>query len=64
MRRLGAVTTSPIYSHFQETLQGAASVRAFRETQRFSESSDRYVDISFSAQLAQTLFDRQGFEFS
>ncbi len=58
VRRLEAVTSSPIYSHFQETLQGVSSIRAFNQAERFSELSDHLVDIKFSAQITRSLFNR------
>ncbi|XP_040014052.1 multidrug resistance-associated protein 1-like [Xiphias gladius] len=44
LRRLEAVSRSPIYSHFNETLQGAAVIRAFGERQRFVLQADSRID--------------------
>ncbi|XP_041666846.1 multidrug resistance-associated protein 1-like [Cheilinus undulatus] len=44
LRRLEAVSRSPIYSHFNETVQGAGVIRAFGEQQRFIQQANRHVD--------------------
>ncbi|XP_060917590.1 multidrug resistance-associated protein 1-like isoform X1 [Labrus mixtus] len=44
LRRLEAVSRSPIYSHFNETVQGAGVIRAFGEQQRFVLQASHYVD--------------------
>ncbi|KAM9734455.1 multidrug resistance-associated protein 1-like [Menidia menidia] len=44
LRRLEAVSRSPIYSHFNETVQGASVIRAFGEQQRFISQADSRID--------------------
>lgn len=44
LRRLEAVSRSPIYSHLGESVQGAGVVRAFGEQQRFILQADRLID--------------------
>ncbi|XP_068425589.1 multidrug resistance-associated protein 1-like [Clinocottus analis] len=44
LRRLEAVSRSPIYSHFSETVQGAGVIRAFGEQRRFVLEADRHID--------------------
>ena len=44
LRRLEAVSRSPVYSHFNETVQGAAVIRAFGEQQRFVRQAHRRID--------------------
>ncbi|XP_028254087.1 multidrug resistance-associated protein 1-like [Parambassis ranga] len=49
LRRLEAVSRSPIYSHFNETVQGAAIIRAFGEQRRFVLQADRQIDSNQEA---------------
>ncbi|XP_061888037.1 multidrug resistance-associated protein 1-like [Entelurus aequoreus] len=44
LRRLEAVSRSPIYSHFNETVQGVCVIRAFGEQQRFVQLADHRID--------------------
>ncbi|XP_076446983.1 multidrug resistance-associated protein 1-like [Babylonia areolata] len=44
--RMEAVTRSPIFSHFCETVSGAATIRAYRATDRFMAQSRARVDSS------------------
>ncbi|XP_028669916.1 multidrug resistance-associated protein 1-like isoform X1 [Erpetoichthys calabaricus] len=44
LRRLESVSRSPIYTHFNETVQGASVIRAFREQPRFILQTNQRVD--------------------
>ncbi|CAL8332500.1 unnamed protein product [Merluccius merluccius] len=46
LRRLEAVSRSPIYTHFNETVQGASVIRAFREEHRFILQANKRVDFN------------------
>jgi len=43
IRRLDMISSSPIFSHFTETVTGATSIRAFNATERFTEESINLV---------------------
>uniref|UniRef100_A0A3Q3GZE6 ABC-type glutathione-S-conjugate transporter n=1 Tax=Labrus bergylta TaxID=56723 RepID=A0A3Q3GZE6_9LABR len=46
LRRLEAVSRSPIYTHFNETVQGASVIRAFGEQTRFIQQANKRVDFN------------------
>ncbi|XP_040891867.1 multidrug resistance-associated protein 1 isoform X3 [Toxotes jaculatrix] len=46
LRRLEAVSRSPIYTHFNETVQGASVIRAFGEQSRFIVQANKRVDFN------------------
>uniref|UniRef100_A0A7N6ALG0 ABC-type glutathione-S-conjugate transporter n=1 Tax=Anabas testudineus TaxID=64144 RepID=A0A7N6ALG0_ANATE len=46
LRRLEAVSRSPIYTHFNETVQGASVIRAFGEQSRFILQANDRVDFN------------------
>ena len=43
-RRMEAITRSPIFAHFSETVTGASTIRAYRATERFIAESKGRVD--------------------
>lgn len=49
LKRLDSVTKSPVYAHFQESLGGIATIRAFRQQQRFALENEWRVDANFRA---------------
>ncbi|KAK7092224.1 multidrug resistance-associated protein 1-like [Littorina saxatilis] len=44
VKRIEAVTRSPIFSHFSESLSGVATIKAYRSLPRFVAESKRRVD--------------------
>ena len=49
MQRLDAVSRSPIYAHFSESLSGVETIRAYRLAPAFAASSDTRVDVNHRA---------------
>ncbi|KAL4457987.1 hypothetical protein ABPG75_012852 [Micractinium tetrahymenae] len=56
LQRLDAVSRSPIYAHFSESLSGVETIRAYRLAEHFALSSDAKVDANhrayFTARMA------------
>ncbi|KAK7428905.1 ATP-binding cassette glutathione S-conjugate transporter ycf1 [Neonectria magnoliae] len=49
LKRLDSVTRSPIYAHFQESLGGISTIRAYRQQQRFELENEWRVDTNLRA---------------
>ena len=49
LKRLESVSRSPIYSHFQETLSGVSTIRAYRKSDDFITQSQNKVDYNQEA---------------
>ncbi|KAK9477858.1 P-loop containing nucleoside triphosphate hydrolase protein [Lipomyces japonicus] len=49
LKRLDSVSRSPIYAHFQESLSGLATIRAFRQIDRFNNVNEFHVDYNLRA---------------
>ncbi|KAI6954188.1 Metal resistance protein YCF1, partial [Hortaea werneckii] len=49
LKRLDSVTRSPIYAHFQESLAGVSTIRAYRQTKRFAMENEWKVDANLRA---------------
>lgn len=49
LKRLDSVSRSPIYAHFQESLGGVSTIRAFRQQQRFELENEWRVDANLKA---------------
>jgi len=60
LKRLESITRSPIYSHFQETLLGVASIRAYKTQKRFILESERRVDYNQIAYYPSICANRFG----
>ncbi|KAL8710947.1 MAG: hypothetical protein Q9220_004546 [cf. Caloplaca sp. 1 TL-2023] len=49
LKRLDSISRSPIYAHFQESLGGMTTIRAYRQQQRFSQENEWRVDENLRA---------------
>jgi ATP-binding cassette subfamily C (CFTR/MRP) protein 1 len=49
LKRLDSVTRSPIYAHFQESLGGITTIRAYRQQKRFALENEWRVDANLRA---------------
>ena len=58
MKRIDSILRSPIYSHFGATIAGAASIRSYREQDRFVRINEKNVDQNQMAYFANTISNR------
>jgi ATP-binding cassette subfamily C (CFTR/MRP) protein 1 len=49
LKRLDSVSRSPIYAHFQESLGGITTIRAYRQQARFALENEWRVDANLRA---------------
>lgn len=49
LKRLDSVSKSPIYAHFQESLSGISTIRAYNQQQRFALENEWRVDANLRA---------------
>lgn len=49
LKRLDSVSRSPIYAHFQESLSGLSTIRAYRQQTRFAQENEWRVDANLRA---------------
>ncbi|KAI3337105.1 metal resistance protein YCF1 [Xylariaceae sp. AK1471] len=49
LKRLDSVSRSPIYAHFQESLGGISTIRAYRQQERFEQENEWRVDSNLRA---------------
>jgi len=58
LKRLESITRSPIYSHFNETLSGISTIRAYNCVDRFVDQSDTLVDRNQSCSYLNVIANR------
>lgn len=49
LKRLDSVSRSPVFAHFQESLNGISTIRAYRQSQRFGKENEWRVDANLRA---------------
>ncbi|XP_076239385.1 ATP-binding cassette sub-family C member 10 [Calliopsis andreniformis] len=52
LKRLSSAALSPLYAHFNETLHGLSTIRAFRTVPRFKQENELLLEISQKTQFA------------
>ncbi|CAL7934283.1 unnamed protein product [Xylocopa violacea] len=52
LKRLSSAALSPLYAHFNETLQGLSTIRAFRNVPRFKQENELLLEVSQKTQFA------------
>ncbi|XP_043508427.1 ATP-binding cassette sub-family C member 10 [Frieseomelitta varia] len=52
LKRLSSAALSPLYAHFNETLHGLSTIRAFRTVSRFEQENELLLEISQKTQFA------------
>ncbi|XP_047488964.1 multidrug resistance-associated protein 1-like isoform X5 [Penaeus chinensis] len=58
LKRIESVSRSPIYSHFQETIQGASTIRAFGRSHQFMMESEKKVDSNQISSFPSVMANR------
>lgn len=58
LKRLDSVTRSPIYAHFQESLGGITTIRAYRQQKRFALENEWRVDANVRAYFPSVVANR------
>ncbi|XP_044748946.1 ATP-binding cassette sub-family C member 10 [Coccinella septempunctata] len=52
LKRISSSTMSPLYSHFNETLQGLSTIRAMRASRRFKKGNEENLEENIKAQFS------------
>uniref|UniRef100_A0AC35TH94 Multidrug resistance-associated protein lethal(2)03659 n=1 Tax=Rhabditophanes sp. KR3021 TaxID=114890 RepID=A0AC35TH94_9BILA len=58
LQRISGIARSPIYSHFKETIEGVANIRAYGKELSFTETSDNKIDTLIKAEYLIDLCQR------
>ncbi|KAI9340247.1 P-loop containing nucleoside triphosphate hydrolase protein [Obelidium mucronatum] len=54
LKRLDALTRSPLYAHVSESMTGVSTIRAYREQSRFIRRTDSLIDMNNTPYYIQT----------
>ncbi|XP_017878786.1 multidrug resistance-associated protein 7 [Ceratina calcarata] len=52
LKRMSSAALSPLYAHFNETLHGLSTIRAFRTVPRFKQDNELLLEVSQKTQFA------------
>ncbi|KAJ6439613.1 LOW QUALITY PROTEIN: multidrug resistance-associated protein 1 [Purpureocillium lavendulum] len=58
LKRLDGTSRSPVFAHFQESLGGLTTIRAYSQQERFSLESERRLDANMKAYLPSITANR------
>ena len=58
LKRLDSISRSPIYAHFQESLSGISTIRAYRQQHRFALENEWRVDANLRAYFPSVVANR------
>lgn len=58
LRRLVSISSSPLFSHFGESLTGLQTIRAYNQQKRFTLECHQKIDISQSGQFSHMTSNR------
>ncbi|CAG2102973.1 unnamed protein product, partial [Medioppia subpectinata] len=50
LNRMNSITRSPIYSHFNESIAGAVSIRAYKTGHTFTKTLQKFIDTNLNVQ--------------
>lgn len=54
LKRLSSMSLSPMYTHYNDTLQGLVTIRAFKAASRFKHDNGCYLECNQKAQLSSS----------
>lgn len=58
LKRLDSTTRSPVFAHFQETLEGITTIRAYGQQERFCMETHSHLDANMRAYFPSIMANR------